>query len=208
MKLSANRKLPILILCGLFMACPAPAATIVFDTITPTGVTTGAAGVFVGTTGGLNYERAANFSFTGLDDVFLTEVQLLLSGPGNIVSIYSDAAGAPGALLDQAAAATPIVNLLYSAAFTGDVLLEADTVYWLTVSRATGSSAWRYTSNGPYQSGARMFRINGGAWADSSPRNGQLYGFSIAGDSATIPLPAALPLLISALGLTAFLRRR
>lgn len=191
----------------LFFATAAQAAT-VFDTIGPTGVTTGGSGVFVGTTSGTNYERAASFSFSGTQSFILTGIDLLLDNTGNTIRLWSDSAGAPGTILDSAANETFVVNSLYSASLSGGIQLDPNTTYWISVARPSGSSAWRYTSAGPYFYGDRMHRDNGGAWADSSPRYGQLYGFTVTGTPVVVPLPAAMWLFGSGLlGLVAFSRR-
>ena len=194
---------------ALFFLVSAAQAVTVFDTIGPTGVTTGGSGVFVGTTGGTNYERAASFTFSGTRSYVLTGIDLLLDNTGNTIRLWSDSAGAPGTILDSAANETLVVNSLYSAALSGGVVLDPNTTYWISVERPTGSSAWRYASNGPYFTGDRMHRDNGGAWADSSPRTGQLYGFTVYGTPVAVPLPAAAWLFVSGLlGLAMRARRR
>lgn len=183
----------------LFLAAPSNAVTI-FDTIGPTGVTTGGAGVFVGTTGSTNYERAASFTLSSSGDYILTGIDLLLDSGGADVTLWSDAAGQPGTVLDSATApSTAVVNDLFSVDFSGGAVLSAGQTYWISVSLPSGSTAWRYTSTGPYLTGARMYRQNGGPWQDSSPRIGELYGFTVLG--TPVPEPGTLPLLGFAAGL-------
>jgi hypothetical protein len=185
----------------LVSGLPAPSAhaAVVFDTIGPTGVTTGGSGVFVGTTSGINYERTASFVVPGSDDYTLTGIDLLLDTGGETIRLWSDAPGQPGTLLDAAVApGSPLVNDLFRVAFGGTALLEAGQTYWISVALASGSSAWRYTSAGPYATGNRMNRENGGPWQDSSPRFGEIYGVTVFG--TVIPEPGTLGLL--ALGLT------
>lgn len=194
------RQTLLLACAGVLVLCSSTAAraAIVFDTISPTGVTTGGSGAFVGTTGGIDYERAASFVVGGPDDYVLTGIDLLLDDGGTGVRLWSDAAGEPGTLLDAAVApASPVVDDLFSVDFSGGALLESGQTYWISVYRDTGSTAWRYTSTGPYQTGDRMNRENGGPWQDSSPRTGDLYGFVVHG--TLVPEPATLPL--AALGL-------
>jgi hypothetical protein len=177
---------------------PSAHAVVVFDTIGPTGVTTGGSGVFVGTSSGINYERTASFVVPGSDDYYLTGIDLLLDAGGETIRLWSDAPGQPGTLLDSAVApGSPLVNDLFRVDFGGTALLDAGQTYWISVSLASGSSAWRYTSVGPYVNGNRMNRENGGPWQDSSPRFGPIYGVTVLG--TMVPEPGTLGLLASGL---------
>jgi hypothetical protein len=96
------------------------------------------------------------------------------------------------------------VNDLFQVGFAGTALLEAGQTYWISVALASGSSAWRYTSVGPYLTGNRMNRENGGPWQDSSPRFGQIYGVTVHG--TVVPEPGTLGLLV--FGLVGLAARR
>lgn len=114
-----------LLLLLLLLTLPAQ-ATPVFDTIGPTGVTTGGSGVFVGTTGGVLYERAASFTVAGPDDFAATEIDVLMDDGGNEIRLWTDAGGGPGILLDSAAPpATSVLNDLYTVPLGGGAVLEA-----------------------------------------------------------------------------------
>lgn len=115
----------LLLLLLLLLTLPAQ-ATPVFDTIGLTEVTTGGSGVFVGTTGGVLYERAASFTVAGPDDFAATEIDVLMDDGGNEIRLWTDAGGGPGILLDSAAPpATSVLNDLYTVPLGGGAVLEA-----------------------------------------------------------------------------------
>lgn len=182
-------------------------ADVVFDTITPTGVTTGGSGVFVGTTDSINYERAASFTVPGPDDFTLDGVDLLLDDGGTEVRVRENNVDEPGAILDSGLApGSPVVDDLFSVPLSAGATLQAGETYWISVYRATGSTAWRYTSNGPYFTGDRMNNENGGPWQDSSPRTGSLYGFVVHG--TPLPEPGAAGFAAGCAALLALRARR
>jgi hypothetical protein len=142
----------------------------------------------------------------------VTQVQILVGLPGQTavpgasfqVALYNNGTGnTPGSLnqvigtvLDSALSTSFTVVSFNSLSIT----LAADTRYWIGLSSPNTAGLWSVATDDSGTGVAGEFFSNAGG---TSPNVGQPYQMQVSGDTVTTatPLPAALPLFATGLGL-------
>jgi hypothetical protein len=124
------------------------------------------------------------------------------------IEFFGDSSGTPGTLLTNITIASPAIvdtglinfygnTVLRFSTTIPDVVLGAGTYYFSVSDSGPNNFVWASSnlSNGGF------YRVNNGPWNDlSSDPNRASQAFSLEGDTAVTPLPAALPLFATGLG--------
>ena len=154
-------------------------------------------------------------SFSTLGSAFdVTQVQILVGlngenpatpGASIQVALYNNGAGnTPGSLkqvigtvLDSALSTTSFGVVSFNSL---SITLAADTRYWIGLSSPNTAGLWSVATDDSGTGVAGEFFSNAGG---TSPNVGQPYQMQVSGDTVTTatPLPAALPLFVTGLGL-------
>jgi len=181
----------------LLCACGQASAAVVFNTFGSGNSYDVTAGLAIGLVPGVgNFTQGDRFSFTGSYGYYLDTIELaasLIDGTNQLnVSLMTDAAGQPGAVIesfsftDQMGGINSSNPLLAGTSVLRPLLTPA-TNYWLIASAPDDTlAAWNESL--PSVTGVFAWRIGAGAWtvADSS-----LSAFRINGTPA-VPVPGAL----------------
>lgn len=160
----------------------------------------------------IDASQAAGFLFTPTSSGFLS---LIEAGMGTLqgdtvinLTLFSNVGGQPGAVLEtlSATVTNPFGSCCALTLFTasGATFLDAAMQYWLIASSPSGANApWNYSSTfGPIAFGPGL----AGPWTINQNAEVEAARISIA-DANVVPLPAALPMFLAALGGFGALRR-
>ncbi len=164
---------------------------------------------------GQNISEAALFPVAGTGTEAVTQIDLAVYGVGAFsASIYTDAAGVPGAQVQNAfwnlnpaatgSCCSAVSTPLASVTGISGVSLTGGTSYFLVLTPGSTTTSDFFAVNAAGFAGQQLDSVNGGAWVASHNNEG---AFAVLGSpiQATTPEPSSVVLLGTGLLATVFI---